>query len=64
MGMDYRDEPKRLVLIGIHKKGDKGFKKRIDNQVTLNQTNALDELLLIAEQARSRSSRIINLLPD
>lgn len=62
--MDYHDEPKRLVLIGIHKKGDKGFKKRIDNQVTFNQTNALEELMLISEQARTRSSQIINLLPD
>jgi hypothetical protein len=62
--MNHQDEPRRLVLIGIHKKGDKGFKKRFDYKAKLNQINDVDDLLLVPDQAHSSSSRIMNLLSD
>ena len=62
--MKNQNDNKRLVLIGIRRKGEKGFKKRVDSEVTSNQTVAEDFAVDIPVVPNSNSHQILNLLSD
>jgi hypothetical protein len=62
--MENQNENKRLVLIGIRKKGEKGFKTLVDSKATLNQIVTDEYHTNIPITPISNSDRIINLLGD
>jgi hypothetical protein len=62
--MNNQNENKRLVLIGIRRKGEKGFKTRVDSNISLNQSTNEDASLDISVSPHSNSSQILNLLPE
>ncbi len=59
-----RSEQKRLVLIGIHRKGEKGFKKRFDNPSKSKIYNEENESNNIDPVQISDSSQIIKIIRD
>ncbi len=62
--MKTKNDNKRLVLIGIRRKGEKGFQKRIASEETINQSIS-DELGRdLPFTPSSNSSQILNLLSD
>ena len=62
--MKNQNENKRLVLIGIRRKGEKGFKKRIDSKITSNQSISDEIGQEIPFTPASNSNQILNLLSD
>ncbi len=62
--MNNQNENKRLVLIGIRRKGEKGFKKSIDANVSSNQSFNEKTPLDIPIAPLSNSDQILNLLPE
>ena len=59
-----QNENKRLVAIGIRRKGDKGFKKSFDPKVKFDNIFIDPETLPVPHAAVSNASQILNLLPE
>ncbi len=62
--MKNQNDNKRLVLIGIRRKGEKGFQKRIDSEITSNQSTSDEIGQEIPFTPASNSNQILNLLSD
>jgi len=58
------NKDKRLVLIGIRRKGEKGFRKSFDSNVESNQSSIIQDSVHIPQTPDSKSSQIINLLSE
>lgn len=59
-----RENQKRLVLIGIHRKGEKGFKKRFDKKEELKRDSLAPDSLPIAPEQVFSKNRSVNLIPE
>ena len=62
--MNNQNDNKRLVLIGIRRKGEKGFKKRIDSKASSNQSISEELGQELPFAPTSNSDQILNLLSD
>lgn len=60
-----KNEQKRLVLIGIRRKGENGFKKRIDTRIPLvsGETQFEEKSAVISPAQVSNAGRIIRIIP-
>ncbi len=56
-------EQRRLVLIGIRRKGEKGFKKRFDSQVEPKTDPIKKEINATNPAHTSNSTQIMRIMP-
>jgi hypothetical protein len=58
------EKQRRLVLIGIHRKGEKGFKKRFSEKENLEGIPAKPETLPLTPEQIGKLNQISNLLSE